>query len=262
MRILAVLCLFFWTGGVLRAQVIAHLTEDQHAVFNLADKYVRRYASMLPEFMAVQTTCSYTDKDGLDPNWKRDRCVEEEVLFHGGRESYRLIGVNSRPVRPKDLKSGSTSVIEYEAIIMCIFEQNGAMKSHPEIGWERLEMPGNRKLCVFSYRIPEERSPMSYGNRVGFHGLISVDQSTGEVVRIENEWEPNSRKPNFRARRTILEYGLVPIGKRQYMLPIKMWNYLKTDKKLTRRETTVTQYRKFFVDTEMTIETPVNPDKH
>jgi hypothetical protein len=262
MRSALTFCLFFWAGSVLHGQIIAHFTEEQQTVFGLADKYVRQYGSTLPEFMATQSTCHYVDKKGIGTKWKQTRCVEEEVLFHGGRESYRLIGVNSKTVRPKDIQFGSTTVIEYEALIACIFEQNGAMKSRPEITWERSETVGDRKVYVFGYRIPEDRSPMrilSGSGRNGFHGLISIDGKTGEVLKIDNYWEPASRNPTFQTNRLILEYNLVSVGDRQYMLPVKMWTYIKTDKSLFRRETVVTQYRKFTVETKVTMEAPANP---
>jgi hypothetical protein len=261
MKIVTMVVLLLCTGGASNAQIIANFQEDQKAVFDRGDKYARSYGNALPNFILIQSTCVYVDKTGTAKKWKQTRCLEEEVTFHNGRDTYRLVSVNSKPVPPKDMASGSTTIIEYLALISCIFEQNSAMKSHPEIAWERSEAIGKQNLYVYSYRIPESRSALfMHRKRVGYHGLISIDSETGEVVRIENEWTPASKDPAFEASRTIIEYELVSIGDQRYMLPAKMHNYLQSGKRMIRKETILKEYRKFSVGAQVNFDTEPNQD--
>jgi VWFA-related protein len=123
--------------------------------------------------------------------------------------------------------------------------------------WEEI---GTQLAAVYRYQVPREASHyavsfccirdaksiggprVSYGNREqrqgpspylansidlntyvetpGYHGIIAIDPATGAVLRITIQAELSHRDPLLRAE-TVVEYGSVSIGDRQFICPLK-----------------------------------------
>jgi hypothetical protein len=259
-RNLVAVLLFFLTGAILNAQVIAQVTEEQQKVFNLAEKYVENYKQTLSDYIIQQKTCHYLDKNGDGAKWKKTGCLEEEVSFFGdwGETSKYIKGKRSNaPHCPK--------LLDYLVVHVCVFERDSRIKTQPEIAWEREEMIDGRRVFAFSYRIPQSRSPVYLlgdgpdSEHVGFHGLAFVDCATGAIMRIENEVEPSSASSHHKGRKAIIKFSLVPIAGSEYMLPVDVSSYSFVDKSVFKNDTIVTKYRKFVVDTKIGYE--IQPEK-
>jgi hypothetical protein len=246
---IAALILFLGIQATLNAQPIARLTEEQQAVFSLAEKYIANYKQTLSDYIIQQKTCHYLNKNGDGIKWKKTGCLEEEVSFFGnwGEVSKYIKGKRSdAPQSPK--------LLDYLAPPVCVFDRDTRFETQPEIAWQREETIKGRRVFVFSYRIPQSRSPVYFlgdgpdSERVGFHGLIFVDCETGAVSRIENEIEPSSSSSRHKGRKAVIDFSLVRIAGAEYMLPANVVSYIYVDKFVFRHNATITKYNKFVVD--------------
>jgi hypothetical protein len=252
MRNLVALLLFFIAGTILNAQAIAQFTEEQQKVFNLAEKYVEDYKQTLSDYIMQQKTCHYFDKKGDGAKWKKTGCLEEEVSFFGnwGETSKYIKGKRSHaPHCPK--------LLDYLVVHVCVFERDSRIKTQSEIAWQREEMIDDRRVFVFSYRIPQSQSPVYLlgdgpdSEHVGLHGLAFVDCATGAIIRIESEIEPSSASSRHKGRKAVIKFGPVPIAGYESMLPVEVSSYSFVDKSVFKNDTIVTKYRKFVVDTKI-----------
>ena len=81
-------------------------------------------------------------------------------------------------------------------------------------------MAAGTALPSKSPNIPRENDLQAYSENPGYHGAISIDPATGAVLRLTIEAELSRSDPLSLAE-TMVEYGPVTIGDRQFICPLR-----------------------------------------
>ena len=174
-----------------------------------------------------------------------------------GRESYRLLRFNGKPVKPAaQVKSGFRSNGEFAGVLGSIFGEG----RNPEIHWERDEESAGRRLAVLRFRVPKERSHATIGSNgksevVGLGGLVYADADTGEVLRVQTEQdEPESIKAS--GMTTDVPFIEAAIAGERYLLPGRAEARVRFNGALLKREMEFRDYHKYVAGTSVIFDTP------
>jgi VWFA-related protein len=92
--------------------------------------------------------------------------------------------------------------------------------SETVIGRTQFGYSGRERSPQQVANIPREKTYQTYSERPGYHGTISVDPATGAVMRLTIQAELSSGDPLSLAE-TMVQYGPVTIGERQFICPVK-----------------------------------------
>jgi len=248
------LILFLW-APLLGAQEPARA--EQRAVLEKMRQYAATYTERLQDFTCTQIMTRSGAKAEPKPKWKTLEIQEIELNFVGHREHYRLLKVNGDSKNPeKKVKNGYTRTSgEFGSMMRAVFDP----KSKAEFEWDH-QAPGDRRnVCVYRYRVDRENSSMGLRTEtrrevLAYGGAVDADCSTGQILRIESESEPD--RTGFLIR-TAIRYGPVMIADREFVLPVRVENVSGFDRTLTRAEIRFENYRKYNADTSVKFEDEV-----
>ena len=201
------------------------------------------YTRNLPNFVCTQTNRSGWLKDGPGSRWRRE--VVSEVQFVDGRESHRNVTVNGR--RSKKNFRQIASYGGFGTALYALFQ--------PEAGTVFTRsgdnVIGGRDVAVFRMEVVNRR--YGYNLRagrkrinVGFSGLVSIDKATGRMLRYEAR-EMLGIPPGypFQQASRSLDYDYVPIGGKEYLLPVRSRWVTRYPRKIERNDIEWTSCRKF-----------------
>ncbi|HET6207084.1 MAG TPA: VWA domain-containing protein [Terracidiphilus sp.] len=88
------------------------------------------------------------------------------------------------------------------------------------IGRTQFGYSGRARTAQQVANIPRAKEVETYHETPGYKGMIAIDPATGAVLRITIEAELSSGDPLLRAA-TMIEYGPVTIGDRQFICPVR-----------------------------------------
>lgn len=88
------------------------------------------------------------------------------------------------------------------------------------IGRTQFGYSGKNRTAQQVANIPREKSHTVYSETPAYHGVIAIDPATGAVLRITIEASLSGGDPLLRAA-TMIEYGPVTIGERQFICPLR-----------------------------------------
>ena len=209
----------------------------QTRILAAARDHANHSLHVLPDLLAVRETQSFNNRP-LDTAKKHQK---PGIEMHFAGEAHREIAVRKgREVASASLgqgaglPSGLSSWGEFGAMLAVIFGDS----SDASMPWKRWQAgdSGNR-LAVFTYRVPrsdshytvdfccyresqDDPAEHSFKDQPAYHGEISIDLASGEIVRITVEAELDESAPMSRSAIAV-QYGHVMIGGRSYLCPIR-----------------------------------------
>ena len=210
----------------------------QQRITSLALEYLNKALPNLPNFYATRTTVHYQEtppfekgdaKIAYQPLHIADT-VKDTVLYRNGYE----IG-ESGTGRNKKRKVDEPYLVTYGTFGPLLRGAIDAIVLAPEgLSWRRWEQGAGKRLAVFGYVIPEEKSTYDTGGcclpdgdgtsafqkRAGYHGEIAIDPTTGALLRLELIFDLKSTTPLIRSE-IMAEYGPVEIGGKSYICPVR-----------------------------------------
>ena len=242
--------------GAARAQTAsAPLTPAQKALVGRMAEYAREYRRQLPDFVCTRITRRSRDKSGSGEFWQPLDTAEEELTFVKGRESYRLVKYNGKPVKPKgQATSGFKSSGEFAGYLAEIFAQD----ANAEFQWERDEDSAGRHTSVFRFRVAREHSRSTVGagakeEVVGIGGLLYAAGDTGAVERMHIQTdEPEGVKAG--GITTDVRFVEVTIAGERYRLPGQAEARIGYKGRLLKREMEFRDYHKYAADSSVVFE--------
>jgi hypothetical protein len=90
---------------------------------------------------------------------------------------------------------------------------------------------------------------------VGLHGLIYVDRESGQIVRVLAEGDHFPNDFPVQKTRSVLDYGFVDVGERQFLLPLRADIRMTVPRSLeTRNLVEFHDYQKFSSDATITFD--------
>jgi hypothetical protein len=207
----------------------------------------------LPAFICDQFVSRYESRT-LKPQWKlRDR-VQLELAYTKGKEEYRNIRLNGKPLKkgsPED--SGSWSTGEFGTTLISIF----ASTRPEDFRFRGDSEAAGMKAKVYDFAVPKERSQWTirygYAVKPAHEGSLWIDPDTARVLRIEM----SSRKlpANYEVDKVemTVDYGWVDIAGTRWLLPVRSENLacFRGTFICTRNEVEFRNYRKFEVESQV-----------
>lgn len=207
----------------------------------------------LPNFICDQFVSRYESKT-IKPQWKlRDR-VQLELAYTKGKEEYRNIRINGKPLKkgsPED--SGSWSTGDFGATLVSIFSS-----TRPEDFRLRgdSEAAGMRAK-VYDFSVPKERSQWTirygYAVKPAHTGALWIDPESARVLRIEMSSRRLPANYDIDKVEMTVDYGWVDIAGTRYLLPVRSENLAcyRGTYTCTRNEIEFRNYRKFEVESQV-----------
>ncbi|MGB6974610.1 MAG: hypothetical protein WBD67_08010 [Terracidiphilus sp.] len=206
---------------------------DQSQMLSRAVSFVAVNLSHLPNFLATRITEQYKrmDPNGQNPSrvpdWSHFATHRETIFFRDGREV-------SNPQKHGAAVLHDVAHLDvngtFGTILVIVFRD----AAHGKIEWSHWEQGALGPVAVYRYRIAKAEShyDIKFESLTGarlrrilqhqptaYHGEIGVDPSSGAILRLTLEADPDPTSP-IRRSDIAVDYGLVPIGGRKYTVPL------------------------------------------
>jgi VWFA-related protein len=224
------------TPSIIVADPPPDAPRQQQMISSTAD-YLAKTIPKLPNFYARRTTNRYQDTPPLNEGHIQiayeplhlAQTTEETVLYRGGSEI-----VDSGIASHKKQKIGDRTLITYGTFGPILTLARDVLATPTTLRWARWEQDAGRKRAVFSYSVPAQKSGYNvsacclpdgdgtsgFDMTAPYHGEVSIDPTSGAVVRLEALADLGAFVPLFRSD-IVVEYGPVEIGGKIYMCPVK-----------------------------------------
>jgi len=182
------------------------------------------YNSTLPNFLCDQITTRYTSEK-LKPEWKKQDRVEVELMYVDGREDYRNIRINGKPLKkgsPED--SGSWSTGDFGTILVDVLRTT----TDAEFKKKGTDTVGGVETTVYDFKVlkPNSHWTVRIGSAVkpAYQGSLYIDSKTARVMRIEMRTKQLPANYPVDTVETTTEYGWVTISNEKFLLPVLSQN--------------------------------------
>lgn len=189
-----------------------------------AREMVFDFIDTLPSFVCDQVTRRYSSHK-IQTNWKYKDRLEVELIYSAGKEDYRNVRHNGKPLKkgsPED--SGQWSTGEFGSLLGALF--------HPQSN-ARFKFRSDSKAAgmdakVYDYTVPKAESHweirMGSSVKPSYSGAVWIDPASGRVLRIEMGTKSLPAGYPVDKVETIVDYDWVTIGGTKYLMPVKSDN--------------------------------------
>src|SRR5690349_11156695 len=132
------------------APIPAPSPEEQHRILAAITENALNYSNGLPNFICMQVTRRYVDRNGGD-NFRLTDTIAERLSYFEHKEDYKVISMNNAPVvnRKHEQLGGATSSGEFGSLLLGIFSP----ESQTEFEWERWGKLRDHVMHVFRFRV-------------------------------------------------------------------------------------------------------------
>ncbi|MGO9096856.1 MAG: hypothetical protein ACLQGV_16750 [Bryobacteraceae bacterium] len=180
-----------------------------------------RLAADLPNLTVSQVTTRYVSK-GMPAHWTKVDVVSAEVVSVDGKEDYRNIRLNGKPIRASVWKTGSWSSGEFVSMLKTLLSPRTAAEFTPTGEAQITGRPAY--LYHFNVRQPNSSWGISApGGRYetpAYTGAVWIDKESHRVLRIEQRTGPMSDSFPVKEAEFKLDYGFVRVEGNTYLLPV------------------------------------------
>ncbi len=243
-------------------QVLGQPSDDP--VIQQTREKAAEFGGQLPNFFCQQMTTRY-ESDHPREGWTALDIVTADVAYEEGRESYKNIKINNRPVNKSMEDIGGTrSSGEFASILedlmspdtAAIFRKNGT------------DSIAGRSAWVYTFEVPRERSHWRVEAPAqlyypAFKGSVWIDKQTYRVLRIEQEASNIPILFPFDTVETATDYNYVRLSTPQeYLLPVdaEVLSCVRGSSNCARNRIEFRNYRKFESESSITFGVK-DPDK-
>ena len=215
-----------------------------------AREMVFDFIDNLPNFVCDQITKRY-ESHKIQTNWKFKDRLEVELLFLSGKEDYRNVRHNGKPLKkgsPED--SGQWSTGEFGSLLASLFHPQTTTK----FKYRSTSTAAGVEARVYEYSVPKAASQweirMGYSVKPSYSGAVWIDPSSGSVLRVEMGTKSLPAGYPVDKVETIVDYNWVLIGGAKYVMPVKSDNLACQTGTFdcTKNEIEFKNYRKFAVE--------------
>jgi hypothetical protein len=239
--------------------------EEQQKILAEAREYAINYSTTLPDFLCLQRTHRYVDrnfKPGSVGSWSPSDRVVAKVSYFDQKEKYDLISDNDNSLVGKQYESvgGSISTGEFGSVLKDIFDPASAAEFH----WERWATVRGELAHAYTYVIdqPHARRTVDYNHSQqttpGYHGEVFILKGSNTVVRLTVEPDMPPGFPIQEIHQTI-DYSYVDISGQKFWLPLKSDLIMRSDRNGSKNEIDWSSYRKYSADTSITFDDTDDP---
>ena len=227
--------------------------EEQKALWDEAAKNAMGYLEHLPDFRCTQETHRFTAPLKTPDQLKEADSYKADLMYEGGKERYQTIEVNgvkadSSPVLNQGIRARS----EFGSMLRGLFDPDVAASYK----WAGRAMAMGVLCQVFDVQVSKAKSNfmLNYGGRrelSAYTGRVFIDEESGMVRRLTIQGVGLEKEFGLQSPALSLDYGLVKIGKEDYLLPLRSVLQLRHAKAFVRNETVFRAYRKFEAESQI-----------
>jgi hypothetical protein len=225
----------------------------QRDLIERARETAYEYSDRLPDFTCDQIVKRFVSKT-FKPKWKLEDTVQVELLYLGGKEDYRNIRVNGKPLKKGTLEeSGSWSMGEFASVLLDLFSRKTNASFRLKGDSDAAGMAA--KLYDFSVLQPNSHWRIRVGREVtpAYKGSVWVDPESARVLRIEMSSRQFPADYEVDTVETTVDYGWVTISNERHLLPVKSETLacVRGSFDCMRNEIEFKNYRKFAVESQV-----------
>jgi hypothetical protein len=180
------------------------------------------FSASLPNFLVQQnTTRDY--QTAFPAQWQTIDTVTAEVAYREGKEEYRNIQIDGKPVYGPIERTGSWSTGDFGTTLEDLMQvsTNAAFKRR---GQDRIAA---RAAWVYDYTVAQPNShwemvsPDDRHYKPAYEGAVWIDKETRRVLKFEQRTLGMPRDFPLSRAESVLEYAFVKIDQKTYLLPAK-----------------------------------------
>jgi hypothetical protein len=212
----------------------ATIRPDEDLPFGAAsgeDSLIRRaadaaldFAATLPNYICREVI-SRSQSTTRNVAWRLIDTVEADLVLENGKEDYRNISLNGKPVNKKlDELGGAWSTGEFATVLRNLFSPTTMAEFH----FLKSSRIAGMDAREYSFSVKQERSMWdvhvgSDSYRPAYTGRVWIDPSNARTLRIEMESVDLPKTFGFDRVETSTDYEYVRLsgGATQYLLPVR-----------------------------------------
>jgi len=192
-------------------------------VISKAKEAAESFTETLPNYICQQFTARFVNTSHIT-SWQPQDVVSAEVVYENGRESYRNLAINGKPVKKgMEELSGSWSTGEFGTLLRDVFSPATAAEFH----YRRDSSIAGMSAAVYDYQVKRENSHWrvqvpSQSVFPAYKGSVWIDKKNGRVLRIEMQARGIPGEFPLDTVETAADYEYVRIGggTQQFLLPV------------------------------------------
>ncbi|MEO8663827.1 MAG: hypothetical protein ABI693_35560, partial [Bryobacteraceae bacterium] len=221
--------------------------EETERLWQAAAAGALNYSARLPNFRCTQETRRLTAPAKNADRLRVGDVIVDELTFENGKESYRALEVNGLKAdassKPLD---GVRSRGEFGTMLKALF--------NPEVGtvykWAGRAMAAGSLCQVFDVEVAPEKSNFVLTHNMrqevpGYQGRVYIDEESGMVRRLTIAGQKLPKDFALQSPSMSLEYGMVRVGDKDYLLPLRSVLQVRQGRSMVRNETEFRGYHKF-----------------
>jgi len=180
------------------------------------------FSETLPNYVCQQFTARFASTSHI-PNWQAQDLVSAEVVYENGKESYRNLAINGKPIKKgQEEQTGAWSTGEFGTLLRDLFSRSTAA----EFRFRRDSTIAGMTAAVYDFQVQRENShwriqvPSQYVFPA-YKGSVWIDRKNGRVLRIEMQTRGMPSEFPIDTVETAADYEYVRIGgTQQFLLPV------------------------------------------
>jgi hypothetical protein len=227
--------------------------DEQKRLWDEAAKNALGYLEHLPNFRCTQETHRFTAPLKTPDQLKEADSFKDDLVYEDGKERYRTIEING--VKADNAPAGNQGIHsrnEFGSMLRGLFDPDVAASYK----WAGRAMAMGVLCQVFDVEVSKAKSnfALHYGGRrelAGYSGRVFIDEETGMVRRLTIQGVGLPKEFGLQSPALSLDYGMVKIGKDDYLLPLRSMLQLRHAKAFVRNESVFRGYRKFEAESEI-----------
>lgn len=186
--------------------------DPREALIDRAREEALNFIEGLPNYVCNENTTRYVSEGNVN-NWHAIDVVTLELVYEAGKEDYRNIQINGKPVKGKVEDTGAWSTGEFGTILIDLLSPYTNAKFHyvkdsPLSGF-------STSLYDFSVERQNSHWHIQFASQSilpAYKGSIWVDKKSARVIRIEMQATNIPKDFPEDAVETAVDYGYISLG--------------------------------------------------
>ena len=172
------------------------------------------FTETLPNYVCQQFTSRYQNQSHVT-SWQAIDVVSAEVVYENGRESYRNLKINDKPVKKgMEELSGAWSTGEFGTLLRDIFFSS---ETAAEFHFRKDSTVAGMAAALYDFKVEHENSHWhvqvaSQSVFPAYKGSVWIDKKNGRVLRIEMQARNVPSEFPLDTVETVADYEYVRIG--------------------------------------------------
>jgi hypothetical protein len=200
----------------------APAARPEDALIEKAREAAESFTETLPNYVCQQFTARFVNTSHIT-NWQPQDVVSTEVVYENGKESYRNLAVNGKPVKKSmEELGGAWSKGEFGTLLIDLFSPATAA----QFRYRRETSIAGMAAAMYDYQVERENSHwriLAAAQMVypAYKGTVWIDKKNGRLLRVEMQARSIPSEFPFDSVETAADYEYVRIGgTQQFLLPV------------------------------------------